>query len=229
MDQLISGTSLRCLDFKEVKMGKLIGEGAFGKVHRCILRTNKRPLAAKVIMIPDAPEDRRLLQRELAVASRVPAHEHIVQLVGVSVNKGSVVVLGELMDESLSDVLQRMHPEVLTLDRVLHYARQIASAMHHLHSQTPAVVHRDLKSHNILLSQGGEICKLTDFGLSRTMVDEGLMTGETGSYRWMAPEVIRHDPYDQSCDVFSFALVLVELLTSMLPHPDKSLLRICTK
>merc|ERR1712070_65874 len=221
MDQLISGTSLHCMDFKDVKMGKLIGEGAFGKVHRCVLRANKRTLAAKVIAIPASAEDRRLLHRELSVMSSVPTHQHIVQLVGVTVNKGNLLVLSELMEESLSDVLQRMYPAVLPIGRVLLYSRQLASALHHLHSQAPAVLHRDLKSHNILLSHGQQVCKLSDFGLSRRVVEEGVMTGETGSYRWMAPEVIRHEPYDKSCDVFSFALVLVELLTSMVPHPDK--------
>lgn len=55
---------------------------------------------------------------------------------------------------------------------------------------------------------------MADFGVARFQNQEGVMTAETGTYRWMAPEVINHQPYDQKADVFSFAIVLWELVTA---------------
>ncbi|KAH9316904.1 hypothetical protein KI387_018673, partial [Taxus chinensis] len=63
------------------------------------------------------------------------------------------------------------------------------------------------------------VVKVADFGVARFLTqNDGTMTAETGTYRWMAPEVINHQPYDQKADVFSFAIVLWELLTAKLPY-----------
>jgi hypothetical protein len=90
--------------------------------------------------------------------------------------------------------------------------RGVAAGMAYLHSRR--YIHRDLKSSNVLLDSVGRP-KLMDFGLSRRLEDgdEGEMTAETGTYRWMAPEVIRHESYTQSADVFSFGMLVFELLT----------------
>jgi serine/threonine protein kinase len=58
------------------------------------------------------------------------------------------------------------------------------------------------------------VVKVADFGVARFQDQGGIMTAETGTYRWMAPEVINHQPYDNKADVFSFAIVLWELVTS---------------
>lgn len=61
---------------------------------------------------------------------------------------------------------------------------------------------------------------MADFGVARVLHQEGVMTAETGTYRWMAPEVINHQPYDQKADIFSFAIVLWELLTAKIPYEN---------
>lgn len=60
--------------------------------------------------------------------------------------------------------------------------------------------------------------KIADFGVARMIEANGHMTAETGTYRWMAPEVIEHKPYDEKADVFSFGVVLWELLTCKVTH-----------
>ncbi|MCO5550435.1 hypothetical protein L7F22_003922 [Adiantum nelumboides] len=62
------------------------------------------------------------------------------------------------------------------------------------------------------------VIKVADFGVARVQAQSGVMTAETGTYRWMAPEVIEHRPYDRKADVFSFGVVLWELLTGKLPY-----------
>lgn len=109
-------------------------------------------------------------------------------------------------------------------------ARGIASGMEYLHSKS--ILHRDLKSSNVLLSADLE-AKVTDLGLSvalRTEDDETIarahvLTSEIGTYRWMAPEVLRHEWYVTSADVFSYSMVLFEILTHQLPHADRTPLK----
>ncbi|WVZ54330.1 LOW QUALITY PROTEIN: hypothetical protein U9M48_005142 [Paspalum notatum var. saurae] len=73
-----------------------------------------------------------------------------------------------------------------------------------------------------LRSRTGMVVKVADFGLARFQDGGGAMTAETGTYRWMAPEVINHQPYDSKADVYSFALVLWELMTSKIPYNTMS-------
>ena len=92
-------------------------------------------------------------------------------------------------------------------------------------------MHRDLKSSNVLVDGGGAV-KLTDFGAateapreggtsSLEMPDAREMTAETGTLRWMAPEVARHERYRKSADVYSFGMVLFELITHEVPFADR--------
>ncbi|KAG6610814.1 TKL/MLK protein kinase [Phytophthora cinnamomi] len=95
-------------------------------------------------------------------------------------------------------------------------ALHVAHALTYLHSLDPPVLHRDLKSKNILLTSDLE-AKLTDFGISRERVDK-TMTAGVGTSLWMAPEVMMGERYDGKADVFSFGVVLSELDLHSLPY-----------
>ena len=101
----------------------------------------------------------------------------------------------------------------------------VANAMNYLHSPEqgkPTVIHRDLKSLNILLLEPvmtlGDVphCKVTDFGLSRITsdgsADFGTMTSAVGTCHWMAPEVLQSNHYDQKADVYSFGMIMFEVI-----------------
>ena len=80
-------------------------------------------------------------------------------------------------------------------------------------------MHRDIKAENVLTK--GSLCCLADFGLSRICTNDK-MTIETGSYRWMAPELIRHENYDKSCDTYSLAMLIYEMITLSVPFGNFS-------
>ena len=117
---------------------------------------------------------------------------------------------------------------------MLHIARGLASALAYLHSLR--IIHRDVKSPNILMAAPTAasssasssssssallpVPKLTDFGVSRDLPDSSRsndLTAETGTYRWMAPEVLRHEQYSESADVYSWSLVVYETITHGVP------------
>ncbi|KAL0379527.1 UNVERIFIED_CONTAM: Integrin-linked protein kinase [Sesamum angustifolium] len=150
--------------------------------------------------------------KELALWQKL-RHPNIVQFLGVLNHPDRLIFLTEyLRTGSLYDILQkkgRLDP--LT---AVAYALDIARGMNYLHEHKPhAIIHRDLTPRNVLQSEAGRL-KVTDFGLSKIAQGKDVgykMTGGTGSYRYMAPEVYRRESYGKSVDVFSFALIVHEM------------------
>lgn len=96
-------------------------------------------------------------------------------------------------------------------------AIDIVDALVYLHSLVPVVIHRDLKSKNVLLDRHLR-AKLSDFGLSRERSMEDTMTNGVGTILWSAPEVLEGNQYDEKADIFSFGIVLSEIDTCALPY-----------
>ena len=108
--------------------------------------------------------------------------------------------------------------KVPSSDQSLAWAQQIASGMQHLHDNN--VVHRNLKSGNILLAFGF-LAKVCDFGTAHTMA-KTTMTSQAGTYRWMAPEVVEdmEANINKMCDIFSYGMVLYEIFDCKIPYAD---------
>jgi Protein tyrosine and serine/threonine kinase len=96
-----------------------------------------------------------------------------------------------------------------------------ARGMAYLHSGKPPILHRDLKSANILLDES-YTAKVCDFGLSRLKAHERSMTGNCGTVQWMAPEVLANQSYNEKADIFSYGVILWELLTRQCPYDGMS-------
>ncbi|KAF4375759.1 hypothetical protein F8388_014481 [Cannabis sativa] len=97
-------------------------------------------------------------------------------------------------------------------------ALEIAQAMQYLHEQRPKVIHRDLKPSNIFLDNDLHV-RVGDFGHARFLRDEEMaLSGDTGTYVYMAPEVIKCEAYNEKCDVYSFGIIMNELITTEYPY-----------
>ncbi|POM70358.1 TKL/DRK protein kinase, partial [Phytophthora palmivora] len=137
-----------------------------------------------------------------------------------SLDHPCIVQLVEFMDggdlRALLTSYDKKHNPVGFDDSKVKIALHVAHALTYLHSLNPVVIHRDLKSRNILLTVDLD-AKLTDFGVSRERVDH-TMTAGVGTSLWMAPEVLMGERYDDKADVFSFGVVLSELDLQVLPY-----------
>lgn len=123
--------------------------------------------------------------------------------------------LAQYCPRSLHDVIR---DNQIPAPMVLDWARQIANGMHYLHAQ--GMVHRDLKTPNILVAQDKRTLKITDFGTCRELAAGGRSTkmSFSGTVAWMAPEIIRSEACTDKIDVWSFGVCLWELLTGELPY-----------
>ncbi|KAM0833337.1 hypothetical protein ACQ4PT_064325 [Festuca glaucescens] len=144
-------------------------------------------------------------------------HENVVRFYGACTKHRKYLIVTEYMPGgNLYDFLHKKNI-TLELSVILRIAIGISRGMDYLHQNN--IIHRDLKTANLLIGNG-QVVKIADFGVSRHRSQEGDMTAETGTYRWMAPEVINHKAYDHRADVFSFAIVLWELVTSKIPYEN---------
>lgn len=217
------------VDPKQLFIGTKIGEGAHGKVYEG--RYGDQIVAIKVLNGGKTSEERASLGsrfvREVVMMSRVK-HENLVKFIGACKDPLMVIVTELLPGMSLRKYLVSIRPEVLDLHVALNYALDIARAMECLHAN--GIIHRDLKPDNLLLTANQKSVKLADFGLAREETLTEMMTAETGTYRWMAPELYstvtlrqgEKKHYNNKVDVYSFGIVLWELLTNRMPFEGMS-------
>jgi len=155
-------------------------------------------------------------------------HPNICMLLAYSTTEDLEVMVSELMKCSLLDVFKAnaAHNQHLSKRKQIAYAQQLAQGMNYLHTCRPPIIHRDLKPANLLIDYAGMI-KITDFGLAKVRPgpeekngsDPFVMTGETGSYRFMAPEVFKHEAYTELVDVYSYAMIFYNILSGAAPWP----------
>ncbi|CAL9038738.1 unnamed protein product [Musa banksii] len=202
----------------------IIGKGSFGEIIKAYWRGT--PVAVKRIL-PSLSDDRLVIQdfrHEVNVLVKL-RHPNIVQFLGAVTDQKPLMLITEyLRGGDLHQYLKEKGS--LTPLAAINFALDIARGMAYLHNEPNVIIHRDLKPRNVLLvNSSADHLKVGDFGLSKLIRvknsnDVYRMTGETGSYRYMAPEVFKHRKYDKKVDVFSFAMILYEMLEGNPPFPN---------
>ncbi|KAI4327800.1 hypothetical protein L6164_020218 [Bauhinia variegata] len=207
------GTDVWEIDTNQLKFDNKVGSGSFGDLYRGTYCS--QDVAIKVLK-PErvSTEMLREFAQEVYIMRKI-RHKNVVQFIGACTQPPNLCIVTEFMSRgSVYDFLHKQRG-VFKLPSLLKVAIDVSKGMNYLHQNN--IIHRDLKTANLLMDEN-EVVKVADFGVARVQTQSGVMTAETGTYRWMAPEVIEHKPYDQRADVFSFGIVLWELLTGELPY-----------
>lgn len=203
---------LSTIDLKEVRKLDKIGQGAFGSVWKAVWRG--QDVALKTLKLEDATA-----AQEILIMQNVH-HTNLMILMGVAFDEKKIYLMMEYMEKgSLYHLLQQPAFD-LTWEKRRLIALDIAKGMNFLHFKS--IVHRDLKSCNLLVDETGKV-KVADFGLGKLVSSGGAgqMKSRVGTMLWMAPEVIKGEPYGKPADVYSFGIVLWELATRLVPYADK--------
>ncbi|XP_026422905.1 uncharacterized protein LOC113318853 isoform X3 [Papaver somniferum] len=155
-------------------------------------------------------------QQEVLLMKRL-RHPNLLLFLGAVPSPQHPCIITEFLPRG--SLFQLLQHNFVTMDwrRRVNMALDVARGMNHLHQWNPPIVHRDLKSSNLLVDENWTV-KVGDFGLSRLKHATFLTTKKwRGTTQWMAPEVIRNEPVDEKSDVYSFGVVLWELATLKIP------------
>ncbi|XP_078433899.1 protein kinase superfamily protein [Wolffia australiana] len=205
------------IQWSELILKERIGAGSFGTVHRA--DWNGSEVAVKILMDQDFhPARIKEFRREVAIMKSL-RHPNIVLYMGAVIEPPNLSIVTEYLSRgSLYRLLHKPGAkEMLDERRRLSMAYDVAKGMNYLHRRSPPIVHRDLKSPNLLVDKKFTV-KVCDFGLSRLKANTFLSSkSAAGTPEWMAPEVLRDEPSNEKSDVYSFGVILWEIMTLQQP------------
>ena len=212
----------------DLKIGPEIGRGAYGTVYEAVYQGTH--VAVKQINAANQlPERvRTAFRNECSVLASL-RHPNIVLFIGIVDSGAELSILTELCERgSISDMYRQEGKPELSTHRplALKLAQDMARGMAYLHGRDPPIVHGDLKSPNVLVTDA-IVGKISDFGTSR--VRDKIMTKQVGSPLWSAPEVLQGGRNSEASDVYAFGVVVWELLHWREPFEGLSLLKVALK
>ncbi|KAG5240270.1 serine/threonine-protein kinase pakF [Salix suchowensis] len=208
-----------CLDYEimweDLTVGEQIGQGSCGTVYHALWYGSD--VAVKVFSKQEYSDDIILAFRQEVSLMKRLRHPNVLLFMGAVTSPQRLCIVTEFLPRgSLFRLLQRSTTK-LDWRRRVHMALDIARGMNYLHHCNPPIIHRDLKSSNLLVDKNWTV-KVGDFGLSR-LKHETYLTTKTGkgTPQWMAPEVLRNEPSDEKSDIYSYGVILWELSTEKIP------------
>ncbi|KAF8696405.1 hypothetical protein HU200_037319 [Digitaria exilis] len=210
------------VDRSQLLIGHRFASGAHSRLFHGIYK--EQPVAVKFIRQPDDEEDAELAAQlekqfntEVTTLSRLH-HPNVIKLVGACSSPPVFCVITEFLSGgSLRSFLHKLDHKALPLDKIIKISLDIAHGMAYIHSK--GVVHRDVKPENIIFDE--EFCaKIVDFGISCEEEYCDPLANDTGTFRWMAPEMMKHKSYGRKVDVYSFGLILWEMFSGSIPYEE---------
>mmetsp|Transcript_58513 Transcript_58513/g.154078 ORF Transcript_58513/g.154078 Transcript_58513/m.154078 type:complete len:350 (-) Transcript_58513:256-1305(-) len=218
----------------EIHIEQKLGAGAQADVYKAtwtrkfVVSTSSIVVAVKRLRLDLGP-----VYRDREALAILTDHPNIVKCFDCTVDPPYLVISEYCAGGSLFDLLYNTRIE-LTLRQRIKILADVARGMRYLHEQRPRILHRDLKSSNVLLMkpirsrEQEPFAKVADFGLARLNSEAATlacMTVGVGTWRWMAPEVFDNDSdsagqYCETADVFSFAMLMYETLVGKLPYSE---------
>eukprot|EP00002_Diphylleia_rotans_P009051 TRINITY_DN1906_c0_g1_i6.p1 TRINITY_DN1906_c0_g1~~TRINITY_DN1906_c0_g1_i6.p1 ORF type:complete len:617 (-),score=115.92 TRINITY_DN1906_c0_g1_i6:770-2620(-) len=212
------------IDFGDIEWIELIATGSFGEVHKA--RWQGTLVAVKKLFNRQKFDGELLkkFEKETTMMGKL-RHPNIILFMGVIMDEQHLCIVTEYMGKgSLHDVLHSPN-QVMNWHLILSIAMDGARGVQYLHNFRPVIIHRDLKSHNLLVDDQYNI-KVCDFGLSKFKAEDRTMTVVIGTIQWTAPEIVRDEKYTEKADIYSFGIILWELLARDTPYRDLNHLEI---
>ncbi|XP_047161227.1 serine/threonine-protein kinase TIO isoform X1 [Vigna umbellata] len=197
---------------------ELVGEGSFGKVYKGRRKHTGLTVAMKFIMKHGKTEkDIHNLRQEIEILRKLK-HENIIQMLDSFESPQEFCVVTEFAQGELFEILE--DDKCLPEGQVQAIAKQLVKALHYLHSNR--IIHRDMKPQNILIG-AGSVVKLCDFGFARAMsTNTVVLRSIKGTPLYMAPELVREQPYNHTVDLWSLGVILYELFVGQPPFYTNS-------
>nr|DBA19842.1 TPA: hypothetical protein GDO54_015611 [Pyxicephalus adspersus] len=195
------------IKFNDLQFYESCGGGSFGSVYRAQWLPQEKEVAVKKLL---------KIEKEAEILSML-SHRNIIQFYGAVLEPPNYCIVTEYAaGGSLYDYINSNRSEDMDMEHIMAWATDVAKGMHYLHMEAPIrVIHRDLKSRNVVITMDG-ILKICDFGASRFHSHTTHMS-LVGTFPWMAPEVIQSLPVSETCDTYSYGVVLWEMLTREVP------------
>ncbi|CBI34231.3 unnamed protein product, partial [Vitis vinifera] len=215
VDQMFEDVGECEIPWEDLVLGERIGLGSYGEVYHG--DWNGTEVAVKKFLDQDfSGAALAEFKREVRIMRRL-RHPNVVLFMGAVTRPPNLSIITEFLPRgSLYRILHRPSCQIDEKRRIK-MALDVAKGMNCLHTSLPTIVHRDLKSPNLLVDKNWNV-KVCDFGLSRLKHNTFLSSKSTaGTPEWMAPEVLRNENSNEKCDVYSFGIILWELATLRLP------------
>jgi serine/threonine protein kinase len=207
---------------QDIQIKDPLGTGSSSTVYRGIYkRTEVAVKVMRALIVPSSSN--KEFEREVSAMVQL-RHPNIVLFMGLSVDRDMAIISEFCSGGSLFKLLHQRKDVEVTWSQRLKILKDVARGMLYLHEMSPPLIHRDLKSLNILLQEPVRgphdpiIAKVTDFGITRDLDETANMTGQMGTCHWMAPEVLMSQPYSLAADVFSYGVLAWEVASRRTPY-----------
>ncbi|KAM9320673.1 serine/threonine-protein kinase Nek8 [Gastrophryne carolinensis] len=189
---------------------RVVGRGAFGIVHLCVRKADQKLVIIKQIPVEQMTKDERLAAQNECQVLKLLSHPNIIEYYeNFLEDKALMIVMEYAPGGTLAEYIQKRCNSLLDEDTILHFFVQILLALHHVHNKL--ILHRDLKTQNILLDKHQMIVKIGDFGISKILSSKSKAYTVVGTPCYISPELCEGKPYNQKSDIWALGCVLYEL------------------